>query len=346
MTVTSARPCDQCRRGRQPDCRCRDGHISPIELASWIKDRRPGLRVIDVRSPAAFDDYHVPTAEHQSSQALDAWPRTTDQVVVIYGDDDGQSADVVKSLHGRVQAFVLSGGVPAWIADVMSPTLATNASPQDQAAFAKTSELSRYFGGTPRTGVATTAHPPQRTPFNRYAGAAAERPPHFPADTDSLRRQPTDATVHATLDHRPSTPTLDPRPTTTNDYRLSYHRLAMTIPARIHPYVSFASSSRRRRCCRSCRCGRRQPSGSRSWVRARGSCRGSRDRRLEAPCPGSSSRRRCLASSSAPWTSRAGACSCRPGWLDARSRVRPRGRTAGGGNGCRRAAPPRRAGAA
>jgi rhodanese-related sulfurtransferase/uncharacterized membrane protein YedE/YeeE len=135
------------------------GHITPIELASWIKDRRPGLRVVDVRSPAAFDDYHVPTAEHQSRRALDAWPRTTDQVVVIYGDDDGQSADVVKSLHGRVQAFVLSGGVPAWIADVMSPTLATNASLQDQAVFAKTSELSRYFGGTPRTGVASTDPP-------------------------------------------------------------------------------------------------------------------------------------------------------------------------------------------
>ncbi len=79
--------------------------------------------------------------------------------MVIYGDDDQQSADVVKSLRGRVQALVLSGGVPAWMADVMSPTLATHASLQDQAAFAKTSELSRYFGGTPRTGVATTNPP-------------------------------------------------------------------------------------------------------------------------------------------------------------------------------------------
>ena len=56
-----------------------DERIRPIQLAAWIKDQRPGLRVVDLRSPAAFDDYHLPTAEQRSIQALETWPRSADQ---------------------------------------------------------------------------------------------------------------------------------------------------------------------------------------------------------------------------------------------------------------------------
>ena len=47
-----------------------DDHVTAIELATWIKDRKPGLRVIDVRSAAEFDNFHLPTAERIPLDAL------------------------------------------------------------------------------------------------------------------------------------------------------------------------------------------------------------------------------------------------------------------------------------
>lgn len=38
-------------------------YVSAAELAQWIRDRKPGLRVIDLRSPQEFDAGHVPTSE-------------------------------------------------------------------------------------------------------------------------------------------------------------------------------------------------------------------------------------------------------------------------------------------
>ena len=39
------------------------GDVAPVELAEWIRDRKPNLRVVDVRSEAEFDEYHLPRAE-------------------------------------------------------------------------------------------------------------------------------------------------------------------------------------------------------------------------------------------------------------------------------------------
>jgi hypothetical protein len=39
-----------------------DDHVTAIELARWIRDKRQGLRIVDVRDSAAFRDYHIPGA--------------------------------------------------------------------------------------------------------------------------------------------------------------------------------------------------------------------------------------------------------------------------------------------
>jgi hypothetical protein len=119
--------------------------------------------VIDLRSEAAFDDHHVPTAERQPARSLEALPWTRDQVVVLYGDDDAQAIQAARALNGRVRAYVLHGGSTGWIAEVMSPTLATTASAEERAAFAKTSQLSRYFGGTPQVGAIPGGRDPAST---------------------------------------------------------------------------------------------------------------------------------------------------------------------------------------
>jgi rhodanese-related sulfurtransferase len=118
--------------------------VSPVELAEWIRDRKPELRVIDPRPAAEFDDYHLPRAENVVAPSSAAF-KPTETIVLVAGDGqggDGQGID-----H---QVYVLRGGVRGWIDEVMNPTITANASPAERAAYQRASIVSRYFGGVPR----------------------------------------------------------------------------------------------------------------------------------------------------------------------------------------------------
>jgi hypothetical protein len=113
--------------------------VTPVELAEWIRERKPELRIIDVRPEAEFDDYHVPRAEHVASLALTSF-KPTETIVLVSGDPTQISG----------QVHVLHGGVQGWIDEVMNPTITENATPEARAAFQRASLVSRYFGGIPR----------------------------------------------------------------------------------------------------------------------------------------------------------------------------------------------------
>src|SRR5256714_13982575 len=51
-----------------------DDHVTALELAEWIRDRKPGLRVIDIRSSDEFSALHIPTAEQVSLSDLTRTP--------------------------------------------------------------------------------------------------------------------------------------------------------------------------------------------------------------------------------------------------------------------------------
>jgi len=111
--------------------------VAPVELAEWIRDRKPNLRVVDVRSEAEFDEYHLPRAERFTSSTAFA---PDDTIVFVAGGE--------RSVHRDV--YVLRGGVHAWIDEVMNPTITADAPPSTRAAYERASIVSRYFGGVPR----------------------------------------------------------------------------------------------------------------------------------------------------------------------------------------------------
>jgi rhodanese-related sulfurtransferase len=110
--------------------------LAPVELAEWIRDRKPNLRIVDTRTQAEFDEYHLPRAERFT-------PSTTftpdDTVVLVAGG----------SVRAR-NVYVLRGGIQAWIDEVMNPTITADAPPSARAAYERASIVSRYFGGVPR----------------------------------------------------------------------------------------------------------------------------------------------------------------------------------------------------
>ena len=116
--------------------------ISPIQLAEWIRGRKPGLRVIDLRSVEQFDDFHIPRAERFDIESLASTTFKPDETIVLAGDD--------AHVFGDRQVYILRGGLRGWFDEVMNPTITENAPPAERAAFQRVSDVSRYFGGMPR----------------------------------------------------------------------------------------------------------------------------------------------------------------------------------------------------
>jgi uncharacterized membrane protein YedE/YeeE len=114
--------------------------VSPVQLAEWIRDRKPGLRVIDLRTEEQFDEYHLPRAERFDRKALPSF-KPSETVVIVSGSEQ---------VPGDRQGYILRGGLKGWLDDVMNPTITADASPADRAAFQRASVVSRYFGGVPR----------------------------------------------------------------------------------------------------------------------------------------------------------------------------------------------------
>jgi rhodanese-related sulfurtransferase len=116
----------------------RVAEVTPVELAEWIRDRKPELRIIDTRPESEFDEYHVPRAERVDIKSASFKPNET----IVFVSGDATTIDR--------QVYILRGGMRGWIDEVMNPTITANASPAERAAFQRASVASRYFGGVPR----------------------------------------------------------------------------------------------------------------------------------------------------------------------------------------------------
>lgn len=152
-----------------------DDHVTAIELAGWIKNRRPGLRVVDVRSPKEFDAFHLPLAERVAIDSLASAGFSPNETIVLYSEGGTHAAQAWVFLRalGYEKVYFLRGGAYEWLEQVMNPTLSANAPAKDSADFEKAAEISRYFGGTPRTGMTSTLDDAIPLPAARADSAAA-----------------------------------------------------------------------------------------------------------------------------------------------------------------------------
>jgi rhodanese-related sulfurtransferase len=127
-------------------------HVSARQLAEWIRDRRPGLRVIDVRSPDEFRNDAIPTAENVPIDQLAKSHFASGQTIVLYSQEGahaGQAWVMLRSL-GITEAVFVPGGLADWREEVLYPLLPASASPTERT---RIEALSHYFGGSPRIGA-------------------------------------------------------------------------------------------------------------------------------------------------------------------------------------------------
>jgi rhodanese-related sulfurtransferase len=161
-----------------------EDHISALQLAAWIKARKPGLRVIDVRSPDEFAAYSLPGAENIPLDRLSRARFAQGDTVVLYSEEGAHAGQawMLLRMTGVAHAYFIAGGLADWRDEVMSPNLPEGASPQVVRAFEPVAQLSAYFGGTPRRGPAGS------TPTQMNSSAPTARI-GAAADLAALRRR-------------------------------------------------------------------------------------------------------------------------------------------------------------
>jgi hypothetical protein len=115
-------------------------YVDAVQLAEWIRDRKPGLRVVDLRTEDQFDEYHLPRAERLDSLASASF-KPNETIVLVAG-----TAQTI----GDRQVYILRDSLRGWFDEVMNPTITADASPSARTAFQRASIVSRYFGGVPR----------------------------------------------------------------------------------------------------------------------------------------------------------------------------------------------------
>jgi rhodanese-related sulfurtransferase len=127
-------------------------HVTAVELARWIRDRKPRLRIIDVRDSAEFEQFHIPLAEHIPLETVVKTPFKNGETVVLYSGGGAHAAQAWVFLRARgvKDVFFLRGGLAEWLDDVLNPRIPIHASAEERAAFDSVAELSRYFDGVPR----------------------------------------------------------------------------------------------------------------------------------------------------------------------------------------------------
>lgn len=127
-----------------------EDHVDAIELAKWMRDQKPGLRIIDVRSREEYDQYHIPLATSVPLADVTRLQVKPGETVVLYSEGGTHAAQAWFFLkaQGVKDVYFLRDGLNDWISEVMSPSLPLTP---------EVRELVEYFGGEPSDSPASSA---------------------------------------------------------------------------------------------------------------------------------------------------------------------------------------------
>ncbi|HED64991.1 MAG TPA: rhodanese-like domain-containing protein [Planctomycetes bacterium] len=98
----------------------RDVQIDPAELVELMHNNQVRLVLIDVRSEADFNVFHLLDAEHVTLDELRGdFPKTIDpiSIVVTMSNDEGRATEAFRILRaqGLPGTYVLAGGINGWL---------------------------------------------------------------------------------------------------------------------------------------------------------------------------------------------------------------------------------------
>jgi rhodanese-related sulfurtransferase len=138
-------------------------HVGVQTLADWIIQGKSDFRLIDLRSEKDFAEYHIPSAENIELSSLDRSNLQHNEKLILYSDGGIHSAQAWMLLEARgfKGVYILRGGLEEWKDQILFPHVPENPTPAQMVEFAKTKEISKFFGGAPQTGGASEAASPK-----------------------------------------------------------------------------------------------------------------------------------------------------------------------------------------
>jgi len=123
-----------------------EDHVTAVELAKWIRDDKPRLRVLDIRADSEFADFHIPGARRVPLAEIARMPLDTSATYVLYSEGGTHAAQgwFLLRARGVKNVFFLRGGLYEWLEEVMNPRVAST-TPQAQRDSIRA--LTLWFGG-------------------------------------------------------------------------------------------------------------------------------------------------------------------------------------------------------
>ena len=133
-------------------------HVSVQELADWIIQGRADYRLIDVRSTAEYEEYHIQGAEHIPVADLATAELGRNEKLVFYSEGGIHAAQawMLLAARGYPHAYMLFGGLEEWKDKILFPELPEQPTAAAADSVAKVKSVSAFFGGTPQCGTALT----------------------------------------------------------------------------------------------------------------------------------------------------------------------------------------------
>jgi len=168
-------------------------HVAPDRLADWIIQQRSDYRLIDLRDAAAYATYHIPGAENVPITGFPDAALARNEKIVLYSDGGIHSAQAwfLLKAKGYDGVYILRGGLEEWKDQVLYPVLPANATPEQTTAFQRAKEVSAFFGGAPRLGLAPGAAASAAMPMPAPALPKVQAPsaPAAPAAAPKKKRE-------------------------------------------------------------------------------------------------------------------------------------------------------------
>ncbi len=130
--------------------------VDQLTLADWLIKEQADFTLIDLRSEKEYSDYNIPTSINIKMEDLLGSDLMRNQKIILYSDDDITSAQawfVLKSSNYK-GVYILKSGINGWKKEILFPTLAVNATPEQSSTFEKIKQISLHFGGTPQLATA------------------------------------------------------------------------------------------------------------------------------------------------------------------------------------------------
>ena len=165
--TTSAAPAVLSETGMLQAMEAGEDHIDPDELADRLMAGDASLLLMDIRTPAEFEAFHIRGAVNVATADLPEFlgPHKNKSKIVLYSNGmthPAQARDALARM-GFANAYLLTDGLQGFMQEVLKP-VSLRGTPLSEAQAAKVNAWRTFFLSGPQTHAAKTINTPGDTP--------------------------------------------------------------------------------------------------------------------------------------------------------------------------------------